>query len=194
MKIILAIVVIAIMVGCTAPEPTPIEPVAPVAPPPVPDPVPDPIPEPVVTEPEVCDLDQDALNIVEVKYSFSSEGLTFLDDGFTFTFIPLDDEGNIIPAEGNLGVAIYWTENIGSERKSRSVVYEQGKYIKPENVNSDCSPQPIVVKFQDIEKDSRYEGVDADDPGFMKVIFKKVGSFEEYSAVYTPAEGERLFP
>ena len=204
-QMILMVLIVALLVGCTAPAPQtgtesipkaempvqadePVREVAPVS------------PEPVVMEsppvvPEKCDTVIDPIKLSKVEYSFSEGGIDVDSDGFSFSFFPLDAKGNIMPIEGNIAVKLYWTEiDHTGKRKSKQVVYEMAKYIKPEDVNPDCSPKPVVVKYDNIIKDRRYEGVTADDPGFINVIFVRSGSFDEFTGEFMGDEENRMFP
>lgn len=141
-----------------------------------------------------CNLDVNPQDLARIELDFEENGIQRADGGFEFRFYPMDKEGNILPVEGNLAVDLFWTELFNGERRSKTIIYSEQKYIRLSDVNPDCSPQPIKIKFENIKADGKYAFVKEDDPGFIKVTFKRSGSFDEFTQEYMPKEGERFFP
>jgi hypothetical protein len=197
MKAILLSLIIILAVGCatTQTQPTETVPVEPSHDPTPPEIIEEPpmVVDPVEVEPEECDMDIDPMSMDHITLSFDDEGIVRKTDGIEFSFYPRDSEGNIIPIEGNLALHLYWTEIFNEDRRSKKIVYSMQKYIKPEDVGTDCSPEKVFIKFADMKKDNRYL-VEDGDPGYIKVIFKKTGGDTEFAAEFMGPEGKSLFP
>jgi len=198
----LVLAVLAVVLGCssspqeTGTTPVIKEPIIAPAAPEVPEITVDPVEEKKVEvkkKPEPCDLTIDPLTLDHITLSFEENGVKRTAEGIEFTFSPEDKAGKTIPVEGNLQVMLYWTEIFNGERRSKTIVYGANRYIKPSDAGLDCQPKTILLRFEDMLADSRFD-VKEGDPGFIKVIFKRSGSDTEYAAEYMAKEGYGFFP
>ena len=146
-------------------------------------------------EPEKCESDISPDYITDIDLSIFTEGLNKTEDGFTFRIIPLDDEGNIVPTGGNVALTLYSTKQWNDELVRDLDILRKSIQIDEENVNADCTSEPIFISFDEIKRQENYRYVDEDDPGILRIVFRRPRSNDLYEIGYEPFEhGEDITP
>ena len=69
-------------------------------------------------------------------------------------------------------------------------IYKKSIYIRKEEVSPDCSSKEIVISFDDIKKQPNYIYVKEEDPGWLRVEFKRSYSNDLYEAEYSPYDSQ----
>ena len=150
---------------------------------------------PLQLPPEKCDSTISQDDITHIDLSAFKEGLNITKEGFSFRIILLDMDNNTVPANGNIGLTIFSTKWWNDELVNDLEIYQKSILLKKEEVNSDCSSKEIFVKFDDIKKQPNYRYVKEEDPGVLRIEFKRSYSNDLYEIEYIPYEfGEDILP
>lgn len=113
----------------------------------------------------------------------SEEGIYTTENGFKFRVYPMDENKELIPLDGNMGIQIWTTETVnGNIRPTDVSVFKKSKFLKASNVLPDCGSQEIEITFEEIKKhaDFRAEVMEEDDMGVLRLTFIRSGASEEY--------------
>lgn len=159
-------------------------------------PTPQPIAGPAITaKPEKCESTISQDYITHIDLNLFKEGLNKTEEGFSFRVIPLDMGNNTVPATGNVGLTIFSTKLWNNELVKDMEIYKKSAYLKKEEVSPDCSSKEIFIKFSDIKEQPNYRFVKEDDPGWLRIEFKRSYSNDLYEIEYNPSMyGEDILP
>jgi hypothetical protein len=194
MKAAILVLTMLIMYGCAAestpPQQQPFTPpsVGPATPAPTEEPAQQ--EEPPSQEPSDeggCQTDLQPHQIRDIQISLFDKGIQETEDGFSFRIVPTDEEGNIIPTEGTIAVAVY-SSKPDEPLKREYDLYRKSYHIKAEDVLADCGPAPIEILWEDIRASSNMRYMTLPNPGILTVEFTRTGSRELWEAEYKGAE------
>ncbi|MFH0978427.1 MAG: hypothetical protein V1837_03940 [Candidatus Woesearchaeota archaeon] len=142
--------------------------------------------------PKECTSTLQPQDITKIHVTLFDTHINKTAEGFSFRVLPTDDQGNIIPVEGNIMVGIY----SGKEDKPKARDYtllQRSFYVKKENVLADCGPKPITIFWKDIQSTKDYLNVKKPNPGIIGISFTRTGSGQLYEAQYNGVDyGESI--
>ena len=145
--------------------------------------------------PEKCGSNTSEDYITHIDLNIFAEGLNKTENGFSFRLIPLDINNNTVPATGNIGLTIFSTKWWNNELVKDLELYKKSIYLKKEEVSPDCSSKEIFISFDDLKKQDNYRFVKNDDPGYLRVEFKRAYSNDLYEIEYSPYDhNEDIIP
>jgi hypothetical protein len=194
MKAAILILAMIIIYGCATqstapavqppadrPAVQPVEPTVPAADTPLPAESQDPIGS------QGCQSDLEPHQIRQIQVSLFEEGLEETEDGFRLRVVPTDEEGNFIPTEGTIAIAVY-SSKPDEPLKREYDLYRKSYHIKVEDVLADCGPAPIEILWEDIQASSNMRYMTLPNPGILTIEFTRTGSRELWEAEYKGAE------